>query len=458
MILSSYFTNTAATPTNGGSIPTDVYNKVSKLMQSQSAAAPRLNAALSADKTVLSGLGQLQSALATFQGVAKSLTGSGLNLSANSSAKDVLTAGTSSKSMAGSYSIVVSQLAQGQVLRTKSQDSATAPIGNGAATRISFEFGNSTGNSFSTNSAANAARSLSLPAGAQSLDSLAAAINGAKIGVTAKVVASDGGQALELTSPSGAAGSMRISASGNPALQALLGYNPTGDKNLVQISAAQNAALTINGVAVESPSNAVGNAIPGTTLNLAGKGSSKLDIVQGSAQLVQNVTNLVNAYNTLNAKLTSLNQGDLKSDGVAARIQNQLARVFTGSGLSAQGLAKIGITPQKNGDLVIDPAKLQNAINSDPAGIANLFTNGGRGIADTLASQIQAQVGPSGVLPKKTSIVNQDIASLTNKKASLEKALTAQANALVKYFTTQSGTGGTTGATGGNPSLFDYVS
>lgn len=467
MQLSPLFNNTAAT---GSAIPTDVYNKVSKLMQSQSAAAPKLNAALSADRATLSGLGQLQSALSSFQRVAQSLTGSGLDLSAASSAKNVLTATTSSRSLAGSYAIQVNQLAHSQVLRSQTLASADGALGSGAPAKLSFFFGTATGSAFSTSTAVSSPKTVDIPSGTHTLQGLAAAINDAKIGVAAKVIPSGTGFALELTSPSGAASSMRIAVSGDPALQDLLGYNPAGQKSLTQTVAAQNAQLTINGVALESPGNTVTGALPGTTLTLSGTGASKLEIAQGSAQLQQNVTTLVQAYNALNARLGALQAGELKGDGSAARVHEQLARIFTSggggaSGISSVALAKIGIAAQKNGDLAVDTAKLQNAIASDSTAITKLFTNGGQGLADTLASQIQALVGPSGSLPKKATAISQEIATLNTKKASLEKALTAQANALVKYFTKQDSQGslmesiGEKGSTSrGGSSLFEYLS
>lgn len=461
MNLSSILTNTASNSNSSGSIPTDVYNKVSKIMQSQNSAAPKINAALSADKTTLSGLGQLQNALATFQRVAQSLTGSGLDLSASSSAKEVLTASTSSRSLAGSYAIQVSQLAQSQTLRSQTLPSADGALGSGAPAKLSFTFGTTAGNTFSTNTAESSTRTVNIPSGTHTLQGLAAAINDARIGVAAKVVPSGTGFSLELTSPSGAASSMRIGVSGDQALQDLLAHNPAGGKNLGQIAAAQNAKLTINGIALESTTNTVTGAVPGTTLSLSGTGASKLDIAQGSAQLQQNVTNLVQAFNTLNARLNALQAGELKNDGAASHVHEQLARIlFSGAGgaagISSQSLAKIGITVQTNGDLAVDAGKLQNAISADSTTITKLFTNGGKGLADTLASQIQAMVGPSGSLPRKANAINQEIATLSAKKTSLEKALTAQANALVKYFS-QQGTDAA-GQTGRGSSLMDMLS
>lgn len=463
MLLSSILSNSANNNASSGSnVPVDVYNKVSKIMQTQNTAAPRLNAALTADKTTLSALGQMQSALASFQRVALSFTGAGR--SATSSANEVLTATASGNSLAGTYAIQVSQLAQSQVLRSQSLASPDAAIGGGAAGRISFEFGNRAGDAFSVGSAGKTAE---IPSGGDTLQGIAAAVNSANIGVNAKVVPSGTGYALEFTSPSGSAGSMRIGVSNNLTLKDFLEYNPAGEKKLSQTASAQNAKLTVNGVTVESPSNTVTGAVLGTTMKLAATGYSKLEVTQGSAQLLENVTNLVNTYNTLNAKLDALQQGDLKTDGSAMSIRTQLARIFgSGSGaITSQALAKIGISVQKNGDLAINATKLKNAVGADPVGISHLFSHSGSGIADNLSSKIQSMVGPTGSLPKKATAINQDIAALNEKKSSLEKALTKQANALVKYYTQQSSAGNAMWATsssgnssnGGN-SLFNVIS
>ena len=70
------------------------------------------------------------------------------------------------------------------------------------------------------------------------------------------------------------------------------------------------------------------NAVPGSTLSLTATGGSNLIVAQGSSQILQNVTNLVNAYNTLNSQLNTLRQGTLKSEGAAMTAQVQLERIF----------------------------------------------------------------------------------------------------------------------------------
>jgi flagellar hook-associated protein 2 len=448
-----------------GTISADVYAKVNTIMQSQNKAAPILNAALTADTTALSGLGKLQSALATFQGVTQSLSGNGVNLAATASTPGVLSATPSGHSVAGNYAIQVMQLAQGQVLQSKNLASADAAIGLGTASKLTFDFGKTSGNTLIPVASG---KSLVLPSGTHSLQSIATAINGANIGVTAKVIASGTGYALEFHSPTGAANSLRISVTGDAAMNNLLAYNPAGVKNSSQTAAAQDAELTINGMATNSPTNTLANAVPGTSVSLTAKGSTNLVVAQGSAQITQNVATLVTAYNTLNAQLNTLKQGDLKADGSALRAQNQLGSIMlanTGgsSGSTSLALATIGITTQPNGILTIDSTKLKNAISADPASVTRIFTNGGKGIADTISNQIQGLIGPVGSLPKKVTTINQDVTALTVKKATLEKSLTAQANVLINYYSQQKTMGNSTGTTnsssnqlsGGN-SIFNF--
>lgn len=192
--------------------------------------------------------------------------------------------------------------------------------------------------------------------------------------------------------------------------------------------------------------------------SLFNTGSSPSLAAKDPALLTKNITNLVSHYNTLSASLSGLQKGDLKADGSVQRIQSQLDRIFKSAtsgtaGGSYASPGSIGISTQKNGTLVIDATKLQNAVTKNPDGVAQLFTNGGKGIADTLVSQIQGMVGTTGSIQKETTAINKDIAVLNAKKSSLEKALTAQANALVKMYSQQSPSASSTG----NLTLFDML-
>lgn len=453
-----------STSNTTSSASADVYAKVNKIMQAQNKEAPKLNAALANDNIKLSGLGKLLNSLSSFQSVSKSLSGSGLYASAATSPNGVLSAGTSSSSIAGSYAINVNQLAQGQRLVSKPLTSPDAAIGEKGTSAITIDFGTVAGNLFTQNGSP---KTIVIQSDQNNLKGIASAINAAQIGVEATVTQNNAGYTLTLSAPSGSANSLRIGVTGNAEMQKLLGYNPAGTKNLSQTSAAQNAALTVNGVAVSSASNTVTGAVDGTTLNLTTTGAATLLIARDSAQLAKNVANLVDTYNTLNASLNGLQQGELKSDAALAQVQSQLAGILNPNAGSASSLslAAIGISTQKNGALALDASKLQSAIAADPAGVAKLFTNNGRGIADSLSSQIQGAIGSTGIIQKESAAVNKDISSLNTKKSRLESTLTAKTNALVKLYSQQSSQGSSGGLfaassaaqSSSNRTLFDWL-
>src|ERR1700751_5560758 len=83
--------------------PTDLYARVSNSLLSKNPAVKEVNASRSQDQTQLSGLGQLQSALSSFQSVTQALAGTGLETGGTSSSPTVLTALTNSNAAKGSY-------------------------------------------------------------------------------------------------------------------------------------------------------------------------------------------------------------------------------------------------------------------------------------------------------------------------------------------------------------------
>lgn len=179
-----------------------------------------------------------------------------------------------------------------------------------------------------------------------------------------------------------------------------------------------------------------------------------------AAQLKTKITALVDGYNGLNATMAGLRKGDLKSDAALAGVRNQISVAFSGNAGSASSaaLSNIGITAQADGTWTIDAKKLQSAIDADPNGVSQIFTNGGKGIADNLTSTINGLVSKTGSIEQERGALNKDIASLNNKRSALEKSMTAQAQALAKIYSMQSGGGiGGGGVSGGHSSLLDMI-
>jgi flagellar hook-associated protein 2 len=451
MVTSINGATTAGLDPNGVSA-TELYSRVSKSLLAKNASVQKLGAALTRDQTRLSGLGQLQSALAGFQALTQSVSGVGLQTGATVSQPAVLSALTTGTAKAGTYAVEVKQLAQAQVLAARPQKDQAAAIGSGAATAIRIEFGTTGGSSFAPRSA----KTITIDSSNNSLRGIAAAFKGA--GVDAKIVKGSSGYTLQLGGDTGSANSLRISVGGDGALEKLLAYNPAGFKGLSETSAAQDAQLTIDGKAVTSASNVVTGQVGGTALALTAKGKTNVVVAQDSGAIASNVANFVKGYNDLAARLGTLKQGDLKADPALAQVQDQLAQIVKRGGDGS--LAKAGVTLGQNGQLQIDSKVLKDAVAADPNAVAKLFTDGGKGVADQLSARIGQLIGTDGAIGKQKVAVGREITSLTSQQTKLTGALTAQANAVVAQYTQVSQGGANSalpGLPGGASSLFDFL-
>ena len=452
-ISSKAYTNTATQTAPSA----EVYAKVEKQMLSQNTGVTKLNNNLTRDQTKLSALGQLQSALAKFQGVAQNMAGSGLATSATSSTAGVLKATTNDKAVNGTYAIDVKQLAQGQTLATAAQKASNTAIGTGATAQIKIELGSVDGKQISAGDGK--AITLTIDSSNNSLEGIAAALK--KAGVDASVIKGEDGYTLTMNGQSGADNSMRISVTGDAAISNLLTYSPSASKGMQQTMAAQDALATVAGKEVKSASNTLSSAIDGVTVELKAKGETNLVVAKDSSQIASNVASFVTAYNELNAKMQSLQEGDLKYDTALKQVSTQMSQVLrtASNGVPVSVLASAGVTLGKSGELVLDEKKLKSAIEADPDAVSKLFTNNGKGVADQFGSKIGELTGTSSLITKEVQTVGKEITTLNTKKAELPKALTAQAEALVKLYSAQEqmGIGSVLPGYTGKSSLFDFM-
>ncbi|MBB3225123.1 flagellar filament capping protein FliD [Pseudoduganella umbonata] len=227
-----------------------------------------------------------------------------------------------------------------------------------------------------------------------SLEGIRDAVNKAGLGVTATIVSDGSSTPYHLVFTSNATGansSMKISLSGtdtdppDAALANLLAYDPAGEQKMSQTSAAQDTKLTVNGIAVTSKSNNVGEAIQGVSLTVNQIGASTLAVSRNTAQVKTNVEAFVKAYNDLSGtlkKLTGYNAdtksaGALQGDSTAQSVQSQMRRMLTSNitGISGafSSLSDVGIGFTKDGTLALDSTKFQKAIDTNFADIGTLF-------------------------------------------------------------------------------------
>ena len=379
---------------------------VSALMTVESQPINLLNQQESSYQAKLSAYGSMTAALSSFQSSVATLTSQSTfqTLSATPSDTTVLTAAAANNASTGNYSINTTALAQAQTLVASGQASTTSAIGTGASTTLTFSFGTTSGNTF-TQDPTQGTKTVTIDSSNNSLQGIADAINAANIGVTASIV-NDGSSTpykLELTSSTGANHSMEITVSGDATLQSLLSYSPGGSQSMTQTVAGQDAALTVNGLSIASPTNTVTSAISGVTLNLLKTGTSTLSITNNASSVATAVQSFVTAYNTLHGALSPLTAydsttqqgGPLLGDYTAMSVQTQLSGILVSAvpGLSGNSgittLGQLGISLNKDGTLSLDNTKLQSAISSNLSDIAGMFASVGK-TTDSLVNYVSS--------------------------------------------------------------------
>ena len=320
-------------------------------------------------------------------------------------------ASADSSATLGSYAVQVGQLAQAQTLVAAGQGSTTQSIGTGTPTTITFQFGSITGGTLTngtysgatfTQDGTAASGTVTIDSTNNSLQGIRDAINAADIGISASIVNDGSGSPYRLllqSSSTGASHSMNISVSGDPALAGLLSYDPSGTQELTQLTAAQSAQLSVNGLNLTSGSNTVSDAIQGVTFNLAKIGGTTVTIGQDGSGARSAVQAFVTAYNSLVSTISQVASynpatkqggpllGDSALQMIQAQIRNILGAAIPGSTGGLSTLAQIGISFQQDGTLALNASQLQAALSGGASNVARLFTALGN-TTDSLVSYV----------------------------------------------------------------------
>lgn len=454
-------TTAALKLSNGGTAGlTDLYTSASKNLLAQNPGVKTLDAQIGRDSAKLSSIGKVALALDDFRTLAGSLSAGGLNLAASTTGKAVTArlagstgasggttgSGTGAVATPGTHTVEVKQLAQGQKLATNALPDKTATLGTGATTLIKVETGSGTTATTTT---------VRIDAANNTLDGIAKAMRDA--GLDAQVTQSNKGFALSLTGKTGTANAMNVSVTGDAAVKALLTYQPGASSGMTQTAAAQDAQATVDGKTVTSGTNKLDGAIAGVSLTLAATGKSEVKVAGDASAVAGNVKGFVNAFNTLNTKLGALKTANSDTTATVNAVMTQVGSVLDGADKTA--LAQMGIA-RRNGALVLDEKKLTDAIAADPDAVAKMFSNGGKGLADQLGSQVAQQMATGGLLAKQSAAVQQDMDKLNSQKTKVTDTINRQAASLVQQYAS-AGTGGSSlfGMLGGTQTMsaFDFI-
>ena len=411
----------------------------------------------------ISAYGQLQTSLNSFQDAVAKLNDPKLYQSLSANVRgDAIKATTSASALPGSYRVEVSQLAtSGTLASTRVTDRDTALDLQGA-TALRLEFGGAD------------AVDIDIAPGS-SLSAIRDAINANKdAGVNATIINDGQGYRLALSSKN----------TGADASIASFSFVDTSQSPEVTVAgpfaedaatkrAGEDAALTVNGIAISSAKNQIEGAIQGVTLNLAElsiangeTATSTVNVERDTLKQREAINGFVKAFNDLKGtigKLTSFNgdsetAGELVGDSTVRTIESRLRSVLTGgiAGGEFSTLNQLGITLQRDGTLEMDDDKISDLVANNPQALSDFFVGGeaGNGLAAQLDSTVERMLGDNGVVKLAISGAENRVTSLNERYERMEvtiertisryrtqfgqlDSMIAQMNSMSSYLTQQ---------------------
>ncbi len=403
----------------------DVKSIVSQLVALEKQPLTKLQVQAATVQTRISAFGQIKSLVSTLSDAAGRL-GSLTTFNAvkaDSSNSKTVSASAIGGTAANSFSVKVDNLAKAQATAS----GALLPVGGalGAGTlRLQLGQWSIVPASF-TPQASGGTVDIEVSA-SDTVSDLASKINGAGAGVTATVLNDVSGERLLLRSnATGVAAGFELSvvsdADGNPADAAGLSRLVNG----ASIQYAEDAQLRINNVPVSSSTNTFANVVSGVTLtaNEVSVDPAEITVTKDKSALTTALNDFVAAYNAVNQAINeqtkydpaSKSAGLLQGDSTAIGLQNALRGILQSAtgGSAYQRLNDVGITQQLGGDLAIDSAKLDAAVNNGDELKNLLRIDNGNPLTNGVASKFSAFA--KGLLATD--------GMFSNKDASLKRSL-----------------------------------
>jgi flagellar hook-associated protein 2 len=438
----------------------DVNAIITGLMRVERAPLTKLQSQATAIQTTISAFGAVQSATSTFRdAVAKLALPSTWSATAGSSANPAaVTVQTSSSAAAANYAVRVTALAASQSTVSPGFASADALVGAGT---LHIDTGAWNGGQTAFTAKAGAAGVDIAVAATDTLATLAGKINAAGAGVSASVVNDASGARLVYSaSTTGTDNAFRITAldadGGNTDAAGLskLAFDPaSGTIATTQTQAATNAAATINGLAVSSPTNTLTNVLDGLSLGLVATTAApvQITVAQDNAAIKTSVQSFVDAYNALSSLLStdlkydnaSKTAGPLQADSTAVSLQRQLRALIGGASTASSTfstLSQVGLEAQTDGTLKLDATKFSNAL-ADPVSLKKFFSNvdtaqpANNGIGVSLRGFANSVIGAGGLVTARVAGLNGQVTRNQKDQSALGDRINKTQARLTKQYT-----------------------
>lgn len=384
------------------------------------------------------------------------------SVTASSSDDAVASVASSSAGAApGRHSVKVVDLAQPQTAASHPFADAKAAIGPG---RLTFQAGTWSADGATFTPAAGASpTTVDVPASA-SLESVRDRINQSSADVRATIVRDAGGARLVLRSAQpGDSHGFTVDVQGpdgqTPPSAALQAFQLTpGHRTMDVTEAAQDAHVTIDGVAVVFASNTLDSVIDGLTITLHKPSATAvtLGVQTDSGTMKKALSDFVGAYNDLARYLAAQTKYDastktaapLQGDATTMQIQRTLRNALQApsSGSSVFGrLLDVGIHLTDGNALTLDASVADTALKN-PEELSRAFTTDIAGHDDQegfgvrFSKLVDQAIGYDGAVTQRTQALSAQVQRQQKRQEQMEDRLTAFRARLLKQYTALDGT------------------
>jgi flagellar hook-associated protein 2 len=396
-----------------------------------------INTRITKTEAKISAYGYIKTALSDLQAAFSNLNDASDFSSLNpvNSQPSAFSVTTSSTASVGTYNIEVSHVATAQRNISNSYSARDTALNDGSGFNLNLTDANGTVSTVKVLK--------DTPAG------MVSAINSAKLGVTAQLINTGSGYTVMVSGEEGA--SKRFTLTSEPVTSGTLNFDTS-------VQAAADAKFKINGLEMTRSSNSVTDVIDGVTLDLytTTTGSARLDLNRDTTTVKSNITNLVTAYNNFDTTIKELGNskstikdvgGSMTGDNFLQSIRNKVRSLITANsstpGSDIKAARDMGISFDRNGQMTLDNAKFDTAVQSHFDQVVKTFSAGTNnksiyspapaGIAGDAFRSLDGMLRSTGQL---TTLTDNATKQVTSYQADLKK-LDDQMQKLLENYTQQ---------------------
>lgn len=211
--------------------------------------------------------------------------------------------------------------------------------------------------------------------------------------------------------------------------------------------AAKDAALLVDGITVARATNVVSDVITGVTLDLKNLSNGEIQVTvnNDNEAIKKQFDEFVAAYNDVLAFINDKTKydsatktgGPLLGDASLRSLKRSLQTMITAPVAGAPAiLADIGVASQRDGTLSVNSAKFAEALETQLAGVGNLFLDADNGLAAKITTFADAanRIG-DGILSLRIGGAQDQIKRIGDQIARKEDALIRLQDDLTRRFT-----------------------